>query len=245
MEKSWRNLTEIWGNTEEILYIISNKSGEIPREGVIKYAQPISKEFEEILNNGTVELHDEKDLKMFVKNAQKNRYYGINFSNVGKSKNTIEFRLANGTLDPDTWIENINLFGGIVRSAQDLAIIQTKPESERNPEEQRLLECFENIKSNEVDNKEKLKLLLEIVIPEDDRAIYMERYEVNSNLIKQNSTIKEGIKSNIAKVPINTDRIAKKVFMGEDGITYQEYERCVQKIKEDLNREEEPSPSLE
>ena len=63
------------------------------------------------------------------------RYSGINFMNTGsQGKNTIEFRLANGTIDPDTWIENINLFGGLVKSAQELAEIQKKPENERTEE---------------------------------------------------------------------------------------------------------------
>lgn len=53
-------------------------------------------------------------------NAQNGRYYGINF----KKQDTIEFRLSNGTLNANTWIENINLFGGIIKVAQNIAIIQ-------------------------------------------------------------------------------------------------------------------------
>lgn len=38
--ESWVNLIEIWGNTEKLLYIISNKAGEISREGAVyDYAQ--------------------------------------------------------------------------------------------------------------------------------------------------------------------------------------------------------------
>ena len=118
--ESWKNLTEIWGNAENIMYAISNKSGDKPRYGVPQFARPISSNFEEILNKGTIDLKSEEDLKKFLKDAQKDkdgkidRYYGINFANVGEDKNTIEFRLPNGTIDAKTWIENINLFGGII-----------------------------------------------------------------------------------------------------------------------------------
>ena len=181
MEESWRNLTEIWGNLEEILYTISNKAGEIPRSGVSEYASPISSDFENIFNSGNVDLTNEEELKRFIKDAQESRYYGINFMNIEDYNNTIEFRLANGTIDADTWIQNINLFGGIVRSSEDLAKIQTKPEEERTEEEKNILEYFEQIKSSKISNQEKLEALLSIVIPEEYRDIYRERYEVNSS----------------------------------------------------------------
>ena len=44
--------------------------------------------------------------------------------NVRDEKNTIEFRLANGTINPEMWIENANLFGGMVAISEELARIQ-------------------------------------------------------------------------------------------------------------------------
>ena len=237
MEESWRNLTEIWGNAEEILYTISNKAGEIPRSGVPRYASPISSNFENILNSGNIDLTNEEDLKRFVKNAQESRYFGINFMNIGNSKNTIEFRLANGTIDADTWIQNINLFGGIVKSSEDLAKIQTKPEEERTEEEKNMLENFEQIKSSKISNQEKLEALLSIVIPEEHRDIYRERYEVNSQLIEQNPEIKKGITEKVAKSPIDIKKIGKKVFLGKDGVSGQEYNQVNRDIERNLQRE--------
>ena len=232
MEESWKNLTEIWGNTEQILYTISNKAGEIPRVGVPRYASPISSDFENILNSGNVNLQSEEDLKSFVKKAQSNnRYYGINFMNLENSKNTIEFRLPNGTLDADTWIQNINLFGGIIRISENLAIIQTKPEEERTEEEIKMLQQFEILKNSEISDKEKLEALLAIVITEEHRDIYRERYEVNSQLIEQNPEIKRGITEKVAKSPIDIKKVGKKVFTGADGITGQEYNQISQDIE--------------
>ena len=238
MEESWKNLTEIWGNAEEILYTISNKAGEIPRSGVPKYASPISSDFEKILNSGNIDLQNEESLKSFVKSAQSdNRYYGINFMNIGNAKNTIEFRLANGTIDTDTWIQNINLFGGIVRSAEELAKIQIKPEEERTQEEKNMLEFLEQIKSSEISNQEKIEALLSIVIPEEHRDIYRERYEVNSKLIEQSPEIKKGITEKVAKSSIDIKKVGKKVFLGKDGLTGQEYNQASRIIESDLQRE--------
>jgi len=237
MEESWENLTELWGNTEEILYIISNKAGEIPRRGVHEYARPISSNFENILNSGNIDLQNEESLKSFVKSAQSSsRYYGINFMNIGNSKNTIEFRLANGTIDADTWIQNINLFGGIIRCSEDLAKIQTKPEGERTQEEKNMLEYFEQIKSSEISNQDRLEALLSIVIPEEHRDIYRERYEENSKLIEQNPEIKRRITEKVAKSPINIGKVGKKVFLGKDGLTGQEYNNASRIIESDLER---------
>ena len=126
--QDWKNLRTIWNDTEKILYIISNRKGEIPRKGVLVYARPISGNDES--KQETINLENESDLEKFIvgtKIIQGTRYSGINYCNVGrKEKNTIEFRLPNGTLDPTTWIENINLFGGLVRVSHELSKIMLR-----------------------------------------------------------------------------------------------------------------------
>lgn len=190
---------------------------------------------EKILNTDSIELNDENDIKNVLKDVQKeDKRFGINFKNLGEYKNTIEIRLANGTLDADTWIENINLFGGLVRASQELAIIQTKPEEERTNEENEKLEYFEQIKTTEISEKEKLEALLKIVVSEDIRNIYLERYNTNSKLINENTEIEEAITKGIAKTPIKVKKIGKSVFVGSNAITGQEYEQSSQIIERDL-----------
>ena len=237
-EQSWINFKEIWGNCEEILYIISNKEGEIPREGILEYAEPISGRIENELSKGTVQLNNIDDVRKFAKKVQKeNRYFSVNFDNIGKSKNTIEFRLANGTLDADTWIENINLFGGLIQSAEELYKIQERPKEEQTEKDKRKLEFFEKIKDSKISKQEKLEAFLEMVIPKEDRDIYRKRYQVNNDLLEENVRMKKIIKGKIAKNPIDLRKILKKKLFGESPVTGQDYEENEVIIQRDLQRE--------
>ena len=142
-KKDMVNLIKIWSNAEKILYIISNEKGEIPRKKVLKYAPPISKKLEKAIKDGTINIESEEDLEKFtheVVKTQEDRYSDVNFCNIGsKEKNTIEFRLPNGTINPNTWIENVNLFGGIVKVAHELSVIQEKTEEQMTEYEKKLL----------------------------------------------------------------------------------------------------------
>ena len=226
--RAWQNLLELWANTEIILYIIGNEQGHIPRSGVFEYAKPISAKLESALTSETIQLNDESDLERFkneIIKFQYSRYKGINFFNLEDGENnTIEFRLPNGTINPDTWVENINLFGGIVNASQELSIIQNKPESELTEQEKRRLESFENIRNNNLDEKAKLECLLEIVVPEQNRDIYRQRYDVNSKLLKDNPVIESEIKAETSKrgVKISKDKIGKTIFSGDNRITGEE-----------------------
>ncbi len=233
MDESWNNLGDIWGNAEKILYIISNETGEIPRYKVKQTAKPFSKVLEEELNDKREEVKNKKSSKKFMINAQNERYYGINF----KKFDTIEFRLSNGTLNANTWIDNINLFGGIIKVAQDIAIIQKKPEKERTLEEQNLLRNFDIIKQKKISECERMEALLTLAIPEENRDIYRERYKVNSKLLEQNSELEESIIEGLAKGKIDMNKIGRKVFLGEDGITGEEYRNGVRIIEEALKEE--------
>lgn len=172
-----------------------------------------------------------------MKQNQEHRYFGINFQNIGTRKNTIEFRLPNGTIDADTWIENINLFGGIVKAAEELARIEEKPEEKRAKEEQEKLECLKKIKNKDISQEEKLEALLGIVIPEEERYIYKERYKVNSELLEDKPDIRYAIVGNISKKPLNIKKIGKYVFVGEDAITGEDYRRGSTIIENDLGKE--------
>ena len=63
--QDWRNLRTIWNNAEGIFYAISNAKGEIPRQGVIEYASPISKKDETF--SETIKLDSEDDLEKYIK----------------------------------------------------------------------------------------------------------------------------------------------------------------------------------
>ena len=88
-------------------------------------------EFKFIFSDPTfIEKNDKKEQRLFE----------INYRNVGSSgKNTIEFRLPNGTINPTTWVENINLFGGLIRTSHELSKIMKKTEEQRTEEEKQML----------------------------------------------------------------------------------------------------------
>lgn len=182
-------------------------------------AEPISKKIYKAHKNISIEREEgallrDRDKNKFIrglKKVQRSRFYGINFDNVEdgfkeiKKINTIEFRLPNGTVDADTWIDNINLFGGIMHTAQKLSDIQAKPRSELTNAEIQILEIFEKIKSADIDESLKLKYLLELVIPEENREIFEERYFVNKKLLKENKKISSLLDSFIAEGPVVLD----------------------------------------
>ena len=236
--ESWMNLVEIWGNTEKILYTICNEKGELPREGFSDAAKPISKKVEDAIKRPDFYILEADKFKDFLKNIQNgNKHYGINFVDE-KKYDTVEFRLPNGTLNSETWIENINLFGGIMQVSEKLGMIQLEDESKITDKDKRLLYCFDKIKDNEIDEREKLEYLLELVIAEEDRDIYRERYEENNKLMHENPKMENEIETDLARDKVNLRDVFNKVFLGEDGISGQDYYIGVKVIEYDLEKEE-------
>lgn len=226
-EQAFRNLFELWNNNEKILYIISNKAGELPRFSFSRYAEPISQDAEENIGE-VIKLSDENDLeklKFNIAKKQEGRYKGINFKNLGTfGKDTVEFRLSNGTIDSRTWIENVNLFGGLVKTAQDLAEIQSKNPEDRTQEEAERLAIFDRLGTdNTLSEAERAELLIKLVIQEDkSRPIYMERYKINRELLNQNPELEEEIDEKVSHSLIRySDKniIGKRVFTGSKPVT--------------------------
>ncbi|HCC03412.1 MAG TPA: hypothetical protein DEP51_00935 [Clostridiales bacterium] len=227
--QAWQNLIEIWMNSESIIYIIGNKKGEIPRISILDQAAPISKDFYNMVNSGKINLSIDKDLEEFKKklcNAQGKRTKGMNFKNLSEdNKHTIEFRLPNGTIDSNTWIENINLFGGLIKIAEDLANIQQKVELERTEEEKNILVCFENIRNKKLTEQETLEQLLQMVIPEENRECYRQRYKINARLLEANSKLKNSLKKKFAEgaIIIGKQELGRRILATGDRVTGDEY----------------------
>lgn len=237
-KQSYINLLEIFGNCEEIIYAISNGSNSNIRKGISKYCLPIAKKLEEGLLTGN--LNGEEKMKKFIEQLQTlqgDRYSGINFMNVGTSKNTIEFRTPNGTIDPNVWIENINLFGGMVKVAQELSTIQAKETQELTAEDKAKLMYFSKLKSQELDSKNKLDALLSLTV--QDKTPYIDRYNRNIVLIQEDKEITETMQKAKLSQPLDIKKIGKNVLTGNDGIRGEEvakvatiFYRDVEQIKE-------------
>jgi len=216
-KQAYTNLLEIWCNTEKILYSICNDKNEAPRGGVGHYAKPISPKVQEALEMGSINLSDDYELDSFVEGLKQiqglhevtgdERYSGLNFLNINNGKNTIEFRLANGTINPDLWIDNINLFGGIVAISEELAQIQQK--GIENDEDRSKIEMLGRLKED-ISEEDKLKILLELVGVEPEA--YMDRYESNMRLMDNEQERKEAFEK--VKGPI--DIIKKSQISSKD-----------------------------
>ena len=223
--QDWKNLRNIWNNTEKILYIISNRKGEIPREEVLKYAKPISGKDES--KQKTINLESESDLENFIagiKKIQGDRFSAINYVNVGKEeKNTIEFRLPNGTLDPTTWIENINLFGGLVRVSHELSKIMLKSEEQRTEEEKKMLYNYEVIQM-EQDERKVAEALIGLCVSQEQMQTYLDRYDENSELLEKTPELNDRLNGLIRK-----NKIGQKTIPTIGGEDFEEFSRKVSK----------------
>ena len=223
--QDWKNLRTIWNDTEKILYIISNRKGEIPRKGVLVYARPISGNDES--KQETINLENESDLEKFIvgtKIIQGTRYSGINYCNVGrKEKNTIEFRLPNGTLDPTTWIENINLFGGLVRVSHELSKIMLKSEEQRTEEEKKMLYNYEVIQM-EQDERKVAEALIGLCVSQEQMQTYLDRYDENSELLEKTPELNDRLNGLIRK-----NKIGQKTIPTIGGEDFEEFSRKVSK----------------
>ena len=222
--QSWKNLSQIYCNVEEILYIISNEKGKIPREDVLFYAPPVSLKFAECLREKMEKLKDNNDIDK-VKNELRqifagnkyNRFSGINLGNINnwEEKCTIEFRIPNGTISHDTWIQNINLFGGIVKVSEEIATLQAKNIEELTYEEKNKIKLFKKLIKSDLTKKDKLKILLKLTVNEKDYNEFIERYEINSKLLKQNKNFRQNLKAHISKNPVKIIRKVKEHHVSE------------------------------
>ena len=155
-------------------------------------AAPISKKVSEAIEKGTINLDSEEDLNEFIKglqNIQENelgRSASLNLLNINNGKNTIEFRVANGTINPDIWIENVRLFGRIVQISEKLAQIEKENQSELTEQDKKLLKLMESLKEEKPEH-EKMEVLLEMLFTEEERIVYRERYDENSKLLEEAS----------------------------------------------------------
>ena len=122
--------------------------------------------------------------------------------NVGHEEgqiNTIEFRSPNGTIDIDTWMENVTFFGGMIEVSQKISDISKIDDKERTEEEKRLLEKFQSLKEENIDDQQRLDLLLDLCVPSELKQTFIERYKENSRILSNNPKTYEKIENMIAK----------------------------------------------
>ncbi len=139
-------------------------------------AAPIGNKIKKQILNGNLKLGKPKSMAyryIFVRNKlNADRYGGLNLSNLGdKKKNTIEFRMSNGTVNPRVIKENVFLYASLIDTALRI---------EQEPE--KYYKKLGDFCKRDVSEEEKLDNFLKLIMEnEEDRQVYKERWETVKN----------------------------------------------------------------
>ena len=187
--KIFRNFMRLYAESEELLYKMCNDKNDPIRKGAINknfngiehmvsamwrngMAAPIGKKVLKQIENDTLKVSYKKfgKLKMLAGKYKldERRYAGLNLTNIGNpNKDTIEFRMANGTLNPEVIKQNVFLYASLINTAIEVS---------NNPEKYKYR--LEEFYRTDMDEREKAISFLNLVIENpEDRKIYMDRWE--------------------------------------------------------------------
>lgn len=184
----FRNFMRLYAESEELLYKMCNDKNDPIRKGAITkdfkglhlisalwrngMAAPTGRKILNQIKNGTLKVSYKKfgKLRMLASKykVDERRYSGLNLTNIGNSKkNTIEFRMANGTLEPEVIKQNVFLYASLMNTAIQM--------TERPQEFKSRLDAFYR---TDVTEKEKAQDFLNLIIQDpQDRNIYMDRWQ--------------------------------------------------------------------
>ena len=183
-----RNFLRLYAESEELLYKMCNDKNDPIRKGAINkdfkgihlisamwrngMAAPTGKKILKQIQDGTLKLSYKKfgKLRMLAGKYKldERRYAGLNLTNIGNSKkNTIEFRMANGTLDLEVIKQNVFLYASLINTAIKMT---------DNPELYQ--DSLSQFYKTDVTEKEKAENFLKLIIENpEDRQIYIDRWE--------------------------------------------------------------------
>lgn len=151
------------------------------------------------------------------------RYAGLNLTNIGNSKkNTIEFRMANGTLDPKIIKQNVFLYASLIETAIKMT------ESPQIYEERK-----EQFFNTNVSEQQKAQNFLNLIMEKpEDREIYMKRWES----VKDAKVFQRNNKKNFAQQRFNREQFKNIAQRTPSQTIHQAYEKikeCLAKTKEE------------
>ena len=135
-------------------------------------ATPRGKQIQKQLESGKLKVGKPKSKiyrDIFVKNKlSQDRYYGLNLSSLGyKKRNTVEFRISNGTINPETVKENVFLYASLIKTAVDMT---------KEPE--KFAERQKKFYQRDISEEEKVDSFLGFIMDEPaDRDIFKQRWE--------------------------------------------------------------------
>lgn len=169
-KQDYLNLLYLYANTEDIIYLITDRTSSQKRIKAARFAQKIKHEIESAIKNNAI---DNEDYIRGIKDISKAKYRGLNFQNINKKdKNTIEFRMPNGELDFYELLPNIRLFTKLIEVSHNINYDKTK------------YDLFIKI-GHEENERKRLSILLDLLFDNElDKEIYLKRYDSN-HLVKE------------------------------------------------------------
>lgn len=201
-----RNFLKLYTESEELIYKMCNEQGSPIRKNAINknfkglnlisslwrngMAAPAGKKILKQIENGTLKVSYKKfgRLRMLASKYKldERRYSGLNLTNIGNpKKNTIEFRMANGTLNPEVIKQNVFLYASLINTAIKVT---------ENPDNYK--DLLTNFYRTDVSEKQKAKNFLDLIIENpEDKSIYMERW----NSVKDAQVFKKNYKKGFAQ----------------------------------------------
>lgn len=162
--------------------------------------------------------------------ADPRRYHGLNLANLSsRKKNTIEFRMANGSIDPEVIKQNVFLYGSLLNTVREITL---------NPEYKK--DKIESLQKTDCTEEEKVDRLLDVLFEYDeDKNIYKARWKSVKDApvfaknakkgFAKNRFVREDIKQVAEKLPFsklqNTmmaiKEIVKEKINNKDDISYE------------------------
>lgn len=173
------------------------------------FASPSGQKILDVINKDKLKVSYKKYGKLQDKilvgmKADPRRYQGLNLANLSsRKKNTIEFRMANGSLDPEVIKQNVYLYGSLLNTAREMTL---------NPEYKK--DEVSLLQRTDCTEEEKADRLLNVLFnDEEDKKIYKNRWKSvkDAPVFAQNTKkgfakdrfVREDIKQVAEKTPLS------------------------------------------
>lgn len=147
---------------------MSNQNNEAPRNMINNFAITSEDVIFSLFEDGEVNIKSQEDYGKVMKAMQCTRDRGVNVTNLCENgKNTIEFRIPNGSINPQVVRENIKFFGSLLQVSKEMSLNPMFKNRE-----------FKILKQKNLTEKEKVESLLNLLFDdESEKSIYRERWD--------------------------------------------------------------------
>ncbi len=184
-KEEWLIFFYLFTACEEIIYLLSNEKNNYPRKKSDYFAQYLTDEFLEAVEDGILTIDESESYNEFLERLKESvqpqtfRHKSVNILNANtQNKNTIEFRMANGTLDFNTIHQNLKLFALLLNFTKKLSINYDNG-----------LNYVDKLLSLEIDNR--AKYLIDCLFYDDtDKEYFLQRWNANYQIQKEKSELK-------------------------------------------------------